>query len=105
MGMRMRMSKFEQMLVETMTKGITNMKKFYVTMTDSFMSGWGMAEGKINKLVIECDNLQQAEEIENYAKKRNEMKHISISYDIPKYNSKRYYVSWKTYNDMPGWRD
>ena len=24
----------------------------YVTMTDKFMSGWGEAEGKINKYVI-----------------------------------------------------
>ena len=25
------------------------MKKYYVTMNDTFMSGWGYAEGKINK--------------------------------------------------------
>ena len=26
--------------------------KYYVTMTDSFMSGWGYAKNKINKLVF-----------------------------------------------------
>ena len=35
----------------------------YVTMTDKFMSGWGMAKGKTNKLVIECENSMQAEKI------------------------------------------
>ena len=25
---------------------------YYVTMTDKFMSGWGKARGKINKLVF-----------------------------------------------------
>lgn len=33
----------------------------YVTMTDNFMSGWGDAEGKINKLSIECDDCDEAE--------------------------------------------
>ena len=28
-------------------------KKLYVTMTDKFMSGWGLADNKINKLVFE----------------------------------------------------
>jgi len=31
---------------------------YYVTMTDSFMGGWGTAEGKINKLVFECKDLK-----------------------------------------------
>jgi len=34
----------------------------YVTMTDKFMSGWGMAEGKTNKLVLECKNLHEAKQ-------------------------------------------
>ena len=32
-----------------------NDRKYYVTMTDKFMSGWGEAAGKVNKLVIECE--------------------------------------------------
>ena len=33
-------------------------KKYYVSMTDSFLSGWGMAENKISKyiLTIVCRN-------------------------------------------------
>ena len=76
----------------------------YVTMTDKFMSGWGMAEGKINKLVIECENSVQAEKIADYAKnERNEMKYINITYNKPRYNTREYLTSWKVYSQMTGW--
>ena len=67
----------------------------YVTMTDKFMSGWGMAEGKINKLVIECENSVQAEKIADYARRnRNDVKYINIRYSKPYYNSNKYLTSW-----------
>ena len=75
----------------------------YVTMTDKFMSGWGMAKGKINKLVIECENSIQAEKIAYCANHYLEMKYISIRYSKPNYNSYKYLVSWKKYSDMTGW--
>jgi len=37
---------------------------YYVTMTDKFMSGWGQAHGKINKMVVECDTYEEAAQIE-----------------------------------------
>ena len=76
----------------------------YVTMTDKFMSGWGMAKGKTNKLVIECENRMQAEELADYAEnERDEMKYINIIYTKPHYNSNRYLTSWKVYSQMTGW--
>ena len=76
----------------------------YVTMTDKFMSGWGMAKGKINKLVIECENSVQAEKIADYARRnRDEMKYINIRYSKPYYNSNKYLTSWKKYSNMTGW--
>ena len=75
----------------------------YVTMTDKFMSGWGMAKGKINKLVIECENSEQAEKIAYCAKSYPEMKYISIRYSKPNYNSNKYLTSWKLFSDMTGW--
>ena len=75
----------------------------YVTMTDKFMSGWGMAEGKTNKLVIECENSVQAEKIAYYANSYPEMKYINIRYSKPSYNSNKYLTSWKKYYDMAGW--
>ena len=44
-------------------------QKFYVTMTDKFMSGWGNAANKTNKLIIECDSYQDAELIQKNAEK------------------------------------
>ena len=76
----------------------------YVTMTDKFMSGWGMAKGKINKLVIECGDSVQAEKIADYARNnRDEMKYINITHNKPSYNSRKYITSWKVYSQMTGW--
>ena len=80
-----------------------NNNKIYVTMTDAFLSGWGRAEGKINKLVFICDNLEEAERIVHYARTRREMKYINIRYDKPYYNSNRYLVQFKTKEDYPLW--
>lgn len=73
---------------------------YFVTMTDKFMSGWGRAEGKINKFVVSCDTYKQAETIERNAHKRNEMKYINITSKKPYYSSSRYLVSWKEYNEL-----
>lgn len=73
--------------------------KFYVTMTDKFMSGWGMAEGKTNKLIIECDNYEQAEIIERNARNRSEMRYVNICSSRPKYG-RNVLPSWKTWEDM-----
>lgn len=78
-------------------------EKVYVTMTDKFLSGWGRAEGKINKLVFVCDNLEEAERIADYARTRNEMKYINITYNKPYYNNNRYLVQFKDKKDYPEW--
>lgn len=69
---------------------------YYVTMTDKFMSGWGKAQDKINKLVFECDTKEEAEIVAENAGYRDEMKYINITMKRPYYDSHRYYVSWKT---------
>ena len=53
-------------------------KKYYVVMTDKFLSGWGLAEGKTNKLVIVCDTHKEASTIERNASKRDEMENVYI---------------------------
>jgi len=78
------------------------MKKYYVSMTDKFMSGWGYAQGKINKLVIECENFSQAEQIETAAKRRSEMKYVNICSKKPSYNSNSYLVSAKHFDELSG---
>lgn len=76
---------------------------YYVTMTDSFMSGWGRAKDRINKFVIACDNYSQATEIAEKAHKRPEMKYIRIARNIPHYSPGRYLVSYREYREIH-WR-
>ena len=75
--------------------------KYYVNMTDKFMSGWGPATGKVNKYCVECDTLDQAEQIERAAHQRSEMKHINICSKRPQPKANQLY-SWKHYDDLGG---
>ena len=75
---------------------------YYVTMTDKFMSGWGMADGKTNKFVIACENWAQATAIERAAMDRDEMKYINIARKKPYYNPARFYVSEKSFSELGG---
>lgn len=78
-------------------------KKVYVTMTDKFMSGWGMADKKINKLIFECDGLQEAHIVAENAENRNDMKYINITYTKPYYAPGRYYAQTKTKEEYNSW--
>ena len=78
-------------------------KKFYVTMTDTFMSGWGMAEGKINKLVIGCDTEEEAKIVQDNAENRNDQKYINIAYKKPYYSPSKYEVSYHDKNSYGCW--
>lgn len=79
------------------------MNKYYVTMTDSFLSGWGMAKDKINKLVIECDSLQEAEIVADNARRRSDMKYVNICANKPRYSSSKYHVSWHDKSSYDKW--
>lgn len=74
--------------------------KFYVTMTDKFLSGWGNAQNKKNKFVVECDSMEQAEKIYHSAERRSEMSHVSIALKKPNYNAEHYFVSFTTYDEL-----
>ena len=74
-------------------EGATMNKKYYVTMTDKFMSGWGRAEGKINKLIIECNSFEEAQIVYDNACRRREMKYVNIVSSKPYYSASKYHVS------------
>lgn len=76
------------------------MAKYWVTMTDTFMSGWGRAEGKTNKYVVECNSRKMAKQIYNAAKKRSEMKYVNICLNKPHYNPKTILTSWKKASEL-----
>ena len=81
------------------------MKKpvFYVTMTDKYLSGWGMSENKTNKLIIECHTIEQAEQVERAARYRDEMRYVNIRMTKPHYGP-NVLETWKTWDDLgPVW--
>ena len=77
--------------------------KVYVTMTDRFMSGWGCAAGKINKLVITCESWSEARVVAANAGRRSEMKYINICKKKPSYPANRYLISWHDKTDYNSW--
>lgn len=76
---------------------------YFVTMTDKHLSGWGMAKGKINKLVFECETFEEAEIVEGNAEKQGSMKNINICTKRPYYSPTRYYPQTKTKAEYPSW--
>lgn len=78
---------------------------YYVTMTDKFMSGWGRADGKINKLVISCNTFTEAEIVADNARRRGEMIYVNITERKPYYNKDRYFTSYhgREQGDYESW--
>lgn len=72
---------------------------YFVTMTDKFMSGWGMAKGKTNRLIIACDTYEQAKIVMKNAARRSEMKYINYHVKMPKL-SKNHYPSYKHISEL-----
>ena len=79
------------------------MSKYYVCMTDKFMSGWGQADKLINKLVLECDSWDEAEIVAANARRRPEMRYVNINYNRPHYNPSYYLTSFHTKADYSRW--
>jgi len=79
----------------------TQRAAYYVTMTDKALSGWGRAEGRINKLIFLCKDIDEAETVKANALNRSEMKYINICVKFRCYNKGRYYTQVKTIEDYP----
>lgn len=77
--------------------------KYWVTMTDRAMSGWGLARGKTNKLVLACETIEEAEYVESVAHSRREMRYVNVTTRKPSYSAERYYVSWHDRSDYDAW--
>ncbi|HHT7008467.1 hypothetical protein [Bacillus cereus group sp. BfR-BA-01328] len=79
------------------------MKKYYVTMTDTFLGGWGEAEGKINKLIFVCDSYEEAKVVKDNAKHRSDMEHVNITDKKPSYKESKYLAQVKTKETSRAW--
>ena len=76
--------------------------RYFVTMTDTMLSGWGMAENKIAKRVVLCKTWREARIIEDgikNCKNQNGMRYINIALKFPKYSEKRYTISIDKFTD------
>jgi hypothetical protein len=77
------------------------MSKYFVRMTDKFLSGWGAAQGKRNVLVIACDTWNQADAIARAAHDRSDMQRIDICLKPPRERAGVLY-SRKQFSDFAG---
>ena len=51
---------------------------FYVLSIDTYMSGWGLCEGKTNVCVVPCDDMATAERVRKFIYPRKEQRGIRI---------------------------
>jgi len=83
--------------------GEEKQEKYYVSMTDTFMSGWGEARNKISKLIFLCDTLEEAQIVKDNAEQRSDQKYVNIHTEKPYYNKDRYHTQIKTKGDYNSW--
>ena len=74
-------------------------KLYWVTMTDTYLSGWGAAKGKTARLLVECDTYEQATIIAANAAKRSEMKRIVICVHRPR-PLRSHVVTYQKFNEL-----
>ena len=76
---------------------------FYVTMIDTFLSGWGVAENKKSRYVIMCETYEEAEVVKENAKNRSDMTKISIVSTRPTYSNKSNTVKYVDKKEAGNW--
>jgi hypothetical protein len=76
---------------------------YYVTMTDKFLSGWGMARNKTAKLVIECETYAEAEIVKENALNRTDTKNVSIRTTRPAYPVATHYTDYHNKTSYEKW--
>jgi len=79
----------------------------YVTMTDKLFSYWGRADGKLNRVIIECSNADELYTVSDNARRRPEMIRIHV-YGLgerpPRCDPKTHYVTYVTLKEWKAWR-
>lgn len=85
---------------------IVSKSMWVVTSVDKLMSGWGRAEGKINKRLVICDDLDTAIRIAYNMRKQGFIyvgcRSVGRS-GIPYYTPSRYVTSFHHAKDCPIW--
>ena len=52
--------------------------------TDTFMSGWGPATGRTNRLILPCESAAEAEDVAAYARSRTDTKDVKVVREKPR---------------------
>lgn len=76
---------------------------YYVTATDKFLSGWGMATGKVHKLIVVCKSMEQARRVEKNMKKDRTLSRVNIALDKPYYPKGKYTTKTINAENAPLW--
>jgi hypothetical protein len=76
---------------------------FWVTTTDTFMSGWGKAEGLKNKLALPCATYEEALIVADNARNRSDQKNVNIRTTKPNLNQKGVLYQMKDKTEYPNW--
>lgn len=76
---------------------------WYVTATDKFLSGWGLATGKKHKLIVECKDIQQALKVKSNMEKDRTLSYVNYTSTKPSYPASKYTTKWMKAKDAPLW--
>ena len=77
--------------------------KYFVTMTDSFLSGWGRAKNQTAKFIYECETYEEALIVKDNAEARKDQKYINICTTKPYYSPRSYLVQIKNKENCSCW--
>jgi len=72
----------------------------YVTVIDKFMSGWGHARGKKNKLIFVCENYKEVDIVFKNCQNRDDFIYVNFCKNKPKLHSHQL-TQVKTKEDYP----
>jgi len=91
-----------------MSKTITNRSEipdapYYVLSNDTFMSGWGLAEGKINTIILPCVNWIEAQQVAEYAKSRTDQRYVRIVTQKPRLRLNTHLYSLMLPDEATAW--
>lgn len=76
---------------------------FYVTCTDKFMSGWGPAKRRNNRLIFVCASMAEARTVYDNAVGRSDQKNVHICTRKPKLDHYTNLYQLKTRGDYSAW--
>lgn len=68
-----------------------------VVMTDSFLSGWGRAQGGASVAAWACDSTENFLDAEKWVRSRSDAKRVRICYDSPRRYRPRHAAHFHVY--------